>query len=162
MNRRTAALPTFLLILLVAASGSARAATLSFSPGTYYVVVDSVGAVPVDILGAPLLVSVDQPVLANTFIAIDSSDFGSLLVDGGGSTIPTGQSSASVQTTALQLGQFTLTASFEDLQAMTQVDVVTALPAPPAASVPVMTAPWLLVSALGVVGWIRTRRRSSP
>jgi hypothetical protein len=143
-------------------SSAAGAATLSFSPGTYYVVVDSVGAVPVDILGAPLFVSLDQPVLGNTFIAIDSSVPGSLQVDGGGSTIPTGQSSGVVQTTALQLGQSTLTASFEDVQAMTLVNVVTALPAPPAAAVPVMTAPWLLVSALGVLGWIRTRQRSSP
>lgn len=153
MNGRTIVCLAILASSFVFASGVATAATLSFSPGIHYVVVGEIGAVPVDTLGVPLTVGLGEAVVGSTFVSISSGDLGVLVVENGGAMIASGSTSTPVQTTALQLGEAILTATFEDMQAQTLVEVVAVLPGVP---VP-MTAPWLLIVALCVLGWSRIR-----
>ncbi len=115
--------------------------TLGFGPGQSFV---DVGQTAVPTYPVPLVVTLSGPAVANTFVAVSSSNPGAVVVVGGGVLIPTGQASGQVLVTGLAAGTATLTATLGTTMVTASVRALdgTEVPAlvsllPPAASLPV-------------------------
>jgi hypothetical protein len=113
--------------LLCLCSGPAWGASfVGFNQGQFYSILGTTASPTTPI---PLYVQFDGPVFANTFVSIDSSDPGSLTVEGGGVMIPAGQSTGTVLLTAVnESPAVTLTASYAATTKTTSVSVVSAIP----------------------------------
>ena len=136
--------------LLAAVSQHAKAVELvGFNEPSSFVLLASVNTPTSPI---PLSLTLNGPALFDTFISVASSDSVVLGIAGGGVTIPTGLTSASLYLNALQLGTATLTAQLGLSSATATVEVVNSIPSVPEPST-------LVLMALGSLVLVGTRVR---
>jgi uncharacterized repeat protein (TIGR02543 family) len=102
------------------------ASLVGFSSGPFYSIVGTFASPTTPNV---LRVLFDEPVPVDTFVPITTSDPTSLSVAGGGATLAAGQSSATVLVSAFNpSASVTLTASFNSIQAIAVVGVVSEIP----------------------------------
>jgi hypothetical protein len=119
---------TLASVVMILARPVSAANFLGFNSGPFYSIPGTFGS-PTQ--GAVLEVVFDEPVVFDTFIGIASSDPTVLIINSGGVTIPTGQSTAVVNVISLALGSVTLTASYNATMATAVVSVVSEIPISP-------------------------------
>ena len=121
------------LALVFAALPVSAVNFVGFNPGPFFIFTNTIG-VPTDGSDVPLRVGFDGPVGVDTFVSIANSEPSLLSVVGSGVTVPNGASFAFVDVFASSaIGAATLTATFQNSEALATVNVTSAVPLPPTA-----------------------------